>query len=79
MNNKRVKGWQNVDKLYAEYKQVIQRSRIQCLNVQFTLVLKESVRQFFLIYWNIFPKFKKKKKSDSRGPINTICFWPMEV
>lgn len=31
MNNKRIKGWQNVDKLYAEYKQAIQKSRIDCL------------------------------------------------
>ena len=32
MNNKRVKGWQNVDKLYAECKQLIQKSRIEHLN-----------------------------------------------
>ena len=31
MNNKRVKGWQNVDKLYAEYKQLIQKSSIEHL------------------------------------------------
>jgi len=31
MKNKRAKGWQNVDKLYAEYKQAIQKSRIDCL------------------------------------------------
>ena len=31
MNNKRVKGWQNVDKLYAEYKQVTQERGIECL------------------------------------------------
>ena len=31
MKNKRVKGWQNIDKLYAECKQVIQKNRIQCL------------------------------------------------
>ena len=31
MSNKRVKVWKNVDKLYAEYKQVIQKSRIECL------------------------------------------------
>ena len=31
MNNKRVKGWHNVDKVYAEYKQAIQKSRIDCL------------------------------------------------
>ena len=27
MNNKRVRGWQNVDKSFAEYKQVIRKSR----------------------------------------------------
>ena len=31
MKNKRVKIWQNVDKLYAEYKQIIQKNRIECL------------------------------------------------
>ena len=31
MKNKRVEGWQNIDKLYAECKQVIQKNRIQCL------------------------------------------------
>ena len=33
MNNKRIKRWQNIDKLYAEctYKQVIQKSRTECL------------------------------------------------
>ena len=31
MNKKRVKGWQNVDKLYEEYKQLIQKSRIEHL------------------------------------------------
>ena len=31
MYNKRVKGWQNIDKLCAEYKEVIQKSRIECL------------------------------------------------
>ena len=30
MNNERVKGWQNIDKLYAEYKQAIQKSMIDC-------------------------------------------------
>ena len=40
MNNKRVKGWHNVDKVYAEYKQAIQRSRID----QFILIVKGSVR-----------------------------------
>lgn len=29
MKNKRVKGWRNVDKLFAENKQVIQKSRIE--------------------------------------------------
>ena len=28
---KEKKGWQNVDKLYAEYKQAIQKNRIDCL------------------------------------------------
>ena len=28
MNNKRVKGWQIVVKMYAEYKHAIQKSRI---------------------------------------------------
>ena len=31
INNERVKGWQNIDKLYAEYKQAIQKSMIDCL------------------------------------------------
>lgn len=31
MNNERVKGWQNIAKLYAEYKQAIQKSMIDCL------------------------------------------------
>jgi len=31
MNNKRVKRWQNVGKLHAEYKQAIQKSQIDCL------------------------------------------------
>ena len=30
MNNRRVKGWQNVDKLYTEYKQATQKNRIDC-------------------------------------------------
>ena len=59
MNNKRVKGWQNVDKLYAEYKQVIQRSRIQCLKCVVYIGFKGKCKAvFFLIYWNIFPKFR---------------------
>ena len=31
INNKRVKGWQNVDKLFAEYNQVIRKSMTECL------------------------------------------------
>ena len=31
MNNKRVKGWKNVDKLYAEYKQSIKNSSTEYL------------------------------------------------
>ena len=46
--NKRVKGWQNVDKLYEEYRQVIQKSRTECL---------KGIGQFFKICWNSFPKF----------------------
>jgi len=31
INKKRVKLWQNRDKLSAEYKEAIQKSRIECL------------------------------------------------
>lgn len=30
MNNRRLKGWQNVDTLYADYKQATQKNRIDC-------------------------------------------------
>ena len=63
MKNKRIKGWQNIDKLYAEYtcKQVIQNSKTECLKgiVYILLVVEGRVRQFFfLICWNCFPKFR---------------------
>lgn len=45
MNNERVKGWQNIAKLYAEYRQAIQKSMIDCL-----IVLK--------VCWNSSPRFR---------------------
>ena len=43
MSNKRVKGWKNVDKQYAEHKQSIKKSNIECLKdtVYIQLVVKE--------------------------------------
>ena len=50
MNKKRVKGWQNVDKLYAEFKLAIQKSRIECLEgVVYCGCKRKCISQFFEI------------------------------
>ena len=68
MNKKHVKGWQNVDKLYAEYKQAIQKSWIECLKgVVYCCCIRKCISQFFEIWWNSLPKFRWNK-SESRGP-----------
>ena len=46
-------------KLYAEYKKVIQKRSIECLRGIVCIGCKRKCKAvFFLIYWNIFPKFR---------------------
>ena len=65
MNSKRVKGWQNIDKLYAEYKQVIQSmnfrlARDQVVHLETAANLLVSRRQandffafFLFLNWEV--------------------------
>ena len=53
-----MKAWQNVDKLYAEYEQVIQESRIESLKDIVYIGCKRKCKADFKVCWNSLPKFR---------------------
>ena len=66
--NKRVKGWQNVDKLYEEYRQVMQKSRIECLKGIVYIGCKRKCRAVFLKFVGIVSQSLYETKAKVEVP-----------
>ena len=72
MNNKGIKRWLNVGRLCAEYKQVIQKSRIECLQGIVYIGCKRECKAVFFKFVGIVSQSLDETKAVSPSYIQKM-------